>query len=106
MWCFTGGTLLLFSFFVFTEGVCVRSVGGEQAVHGCGRRSVSTSLLGSLLRGTFHTSAVNGVRLCDIVIAHSGRVGRELTPTRFGRPVMANTPIMLAFYTSFGHFDG
>lgn len=87
-------------------GSVVSAIGGEEAVHGCRRGSVAPSLLGSLLRASFHTSAVNKVRLCDIIIAHSTRGGRVLSPTRFGRPVMGTTPIMLAFYTSFHHFYG
>lgn len=91
---------------LYEGGSVVRAIGGEEAVEGCLRGSVSSSLLGSLLRTSFHTSAVKKVRLCDIIVAHSDRVGRGLSPTRFGRPVIGKTPMMLAFYTSFHHFAG
>lgn len=84
-------------------GRSVRSVGGEASVHGCTSERMASRLLGDLLRRTVHAPAVKGLRLCDMIMAHDRRKGGTLTPTRFGRPVIANTPIMLAVYTSCHH---
>ncbi len=81
-------------------------VDGQEAVHGCDGRPMGKRLLGGLVTRTSQARAVKGLRLCDIIMAHSRRIGGRLSPLRFGRPVIVGTPIMLAVYTSFGHAMG